>query len=129
MPKKLISVLLVVLLLVLTANISLAEWISPFAETGCEISANIQFSKGKAQAISTISHVPSGYSVKTSVILQKKSGSSWVSVSSSSGIREACASATAVKGVTYRAYAKGWLYDQKGAFVDSFTATSRSKKY
>ncbi|MEG0504575.1 MAG: hypothetical protein RR547_08015 [Raoultibacter sp.] len=127
MFKKLVSVVILALLLLSVVSNSLAESMAPFAVVQCNVLATIIITDGKAQAAGTVAHVPSGYSVKTSVVLQKKSGNSWVKVSSSSGVREACASATAVKGVTYRAYATSKLYDKNGAFVDSIAATSGSK--
>ena len=129
MVKKLVSLLALILIVTAIASVSVAESIQPYAAVECRAIAVISISGGKAQAIGNAASIPDGYTVSTSVILQKKSGGSWIKVTSSSGSNEACASSTATKGVTYRAYATCKLYNSEGDFVDSISATSASKTY
>lgn len=129
MFKKIGCIVILSLLFLSMTYSCLSEPITPLTAAECNITATISFSNKKAQAVGTVTKLPSGYSVSTSVILQKKSGNSWIEVASASGGREVCASFTAIKGVTYRAYATCKLYDKAGVFVDSIAATSSTKMY
>ena len=62
-------------------------------------------------------------------VLQKKVDTAWVRVTSSTGSKEACAAAVAIKGMTYRSFVTSKLYDNAGKYVDSISATSASKTY
>lgn len=117
------------ILMIVISRIAFAESTQTFAIPECRAIATISFSNGQAQAIGGSMRVPSGYTVSTTAVLQKKVDTAWVRVTSSTGSKEACASAVAIKGMTYRSFVTCKLYDNAGKYVDSISATSASKTY
>lgn len=129
MFKRMVAIFFLVLAGISIVCVSCAEQITPFSVSGCRISAAISIANGNVQATCSASKIPDGYTSTITVVLQKKSGNSWTFVSSGSGIRSASASAAAVKGTTYRAYATCKLYDSTDAYADTISATSIPKTY
>lgn len=106
-----------------------AESAQTYALPECRAIAILSFSNGKAHAVGGSMMIPSGYTVATTAVLQEKRDTAWVGVTSSTGSKEACASAVAVQGVTYRSFVTCKLYDSTGKYMDSISATSESKTY
>ncbi len=124
MFKKVASVLLLVVLLVSIVTSVFASPMMLFAVAENKIKASISISDGKVNAVGTVIYTAPGNSTDLKVVLQKKNGNSWKNVTTATGSTEACASATAVKGETYRAYVKCIINN-----ADTITKTSGSKTY
>lgn len=91
-----------------------------------DISADIWVSGGKVRASGQIVGKSGTTSCSVTVTIQKKVGTSWVNVTSSTAngtsYAEASASATAVPGTTYRAKAAGSV--NRGKITENATAYS-----
>ena len=124
MFKKVTSVVILVVLLVSIVTSVFASPMMLFAVVENKISASISISNGKVNAVGAVIKTAPGNSTDLKVVLQKKNGKTWTEVTSSTGSTEACASATAVKGETYRAYVKCTINGS-----DTITKTSGSKTY
>ena len=124
MFKKVTSVIILVVLLTSIVTSVFASPVMFFAVIENKISASISISNGNVNAVGAVIKTAPGNSTELKVVLQKKSGRSWTEVTSSSGSTEACASATAVKGETYRAYVTCTING-----TDTITKTSGSKTY
>ena len=76
------------ILMIVISRIAFAESTQTFAIPECRAIATISFSNGQAQAIGGSMMVPSGYTVSTTAVLQKKVDTAWVRVTSSTGCIE-----------------------------------------
>ena len=143
MLKRVVSMVITLVLLLFVAGAAVAasasqdmqaqvKPITPavryYQAGGINITAKISKSGNTVQAIGLVSLIPANHTVKLTVCLQRKYGSNWVTIRSSSGTQEACASATITSGATYRAHVICYLTDPNG---DKFTYTkdSPSKTY
>lgn len=128
--KRIISGILVAVLLMTIAGSVLASGLqlNPDLPAECKIGASFSFKDGKAQAGAALIIIPSSLTTKLTAKLQKKSGNSWVNVKTASGDSEACASATAESGVTYRCVATCKYY-RDGEYIGTLTATTNGKTY
>ena len=130
MVRKIISVLVLVVLFVSVACSALAA--RPgiiLMMAGSKVKASVSISDGKARANGVVTKLDSGYYAETTVGLQKQSGSNWIKVASGSGKMDASISATATKGITYRAYVTCRIYDSTDTCVDTISKASGSKTY
>ena len=93
----------------------------------CKMFASISFENGSAKAVAASLSAP-GYTLTSSVTLQRKVGHKWINVASASGSLEACASVTAAKGMYYRAVGTCKYY-RNNQYIGSLSATSASKSY
>lgn len=129
MKKILASILCMTMIIVFASGSALADAIIPLLAAEPVACATISISDGNAQAIGKVSWVPTGYSVSITVSLQKKAGNTWTNVTSVAGARSANASATAVKGTTYRSHVMCKVYDSSGNLIDTLTLVSNTQTY
>ncbi len=146
MLKRVVSVMITLVLLLFVAGAAVAASASEnlqiqpdtavkpigpvvryFMPGGISITAKITKSGNTVNAIGLYS-VPPTYSARLTVCLQRKYGSNWVTIRSSSGSPEACASATITPGVYYRAHVVCYVTDPNGE-KNTYTKDSPSKTY
>ena len=123
------SILCMALLMVLCPPAICSAEIIPFAENGNVVQAWLNFSGNKIDVGGKVTKLEAGCTAKTTVYVQAKSGSSWITKASGSGSREASASYTAQRGTEYRAYAIAKIYDSNGKQVDTVKGYSSSSVY
>ena len=88
------SILCMALLMVLCPPAICSAEIIPFAENGNVVQAWLNFSGNKIDVGGKVTKLEAGCTAKTTVYVQAKSGSSWITKASGSGSREASASYT-----------------------------------
>lgn len=126
MRKMLISLLLA-LSIIYTIYPACAEEYKPYSNSAINSIAKISISGGQVIATGGVIYNKSG-NVYITVYLQKKSGSSWVTIASASGSSSVQSSASAEKGNTYRAKVLFTLYDG-GVKTESGTNYSNELAY
>lgn len=125
--KKMLVFLLLVLCTIYTILPVSAEEYKPCSNSLVNSIAKINISGGQVVATGGVTIIIGG-SVHITVYLQKKSGSSWVTIASTSGNSSVQASASAEKGSTYRAKVSYALYNG-GNMTDSGTNYSNELTY
>lgn len=127
--KRFLSIVVSLFLVMgLFATASAEGEIAPFATAGNTISVQVIFRDGNATGFTRCTTSRNG-SVKTTVSLQKQVNGKWVTAKTASDGKTASAAVTAVKGVTYRAYAVGKFYDSQGNYTETMTKTSSAQTY
>ncbi|MCH5287995.1 MAG: hypothetical protein J1E43_11305 [Christensenellaceae bacterium] len=129
MRKILVSVLCFAMVAALMVGSALADATVPLLSSNTQATADVFILGKNAKAVVSVSAIPVGYSVSTSVSLQKKVSSAWTNVASAAGTRDVSASASAIKGVTYRAYAICKIYDSSGNLNETLTLVSETRTY
>ncbi len=93
------------------------------------IVASIKASGSKIVGIGELIKIPSGYTSRIYINLQKKVDGKWKWVASKADDRSVMISMTAVKGTTYRVSVMGRIYDGNGTLIDTLRSTSSEKAY
>ena len=130
--KRLLTLLIGALLLILCMASASAQEVIPYAHAGNSASISFNITDGVVSASGRCTSVNPNNTTKVTVYIQRLSGSDWVNIksaSSSDGFYAAKATYTATKGTTYRGKTVGKVYDSSGNLVDTLTIISNSKTY
>lgn len=129
MRKTLVTFVCIVIVAMFMGSSALADAIAPLSVSQARAFASISISGGNVKAVASVIKLSQDYTVSTSVSLQKQVNSTWKNEVSAAGTRNASASASAIKGVTYRAYAICKIYDSSGNLIETLTPVSETRTY
>lgn len=131
------SIVAIALTLVLSVVLSASQAavnpvISPQYTYTSVIKSTLNVFGGTASASGSITPKPSNCRTFVKVNLQKKENGSWITIASwtesnESGVSSVRGSKALTKGITYRAYTIGKVYDSSGSLLE--TAYKASKTY
>lgn len=127
MAKRICSMLLVLCLLL--GMVAKAEEIQPFAIEEAVMITKILRSNGMVQANVYIIQMPTGYSGRLTIVIQKQVETSWKGIANKEGGNDVTVTAVAEAGTTYRAFAICRVYDSEGKYIECMTATSEPLTY
>ena len=125
--KTLIIVLVSAMLLMLAVTIGIAEEYIPFSSGANSATISFKISDGKGTATGSTTALATGTYPKTTVYVQKKVGTSWETVASSSGGTSAQASCSVESGKYYRGRVVSKIYNSAGEQVDELSMNTNPK--
>lgn len=126
--KKILSRVLILALLIPYGTLACADDIVLYDGSTTRVYTTISISNGKV--CGTVSVNGAGNrSTSISVQVQKKIGSSWSTVATSSGTEGASVTVTAESGATYRVYGHCKVYDASGKLIETSYKYSAEKQY
>lgn len=126
--KTLIITLISALLLMMVASAVTAEGFEPYSSGANSVTVSFKLSDGVATVIGNTTSLTTGNSVKTTVYIQRKVGTTWQTVTTGNGGTEASASCSVVSGEIYRGRAVGKIFNSEGTQVDELAKNSASKE-
>ena len=133
------SIVAIALIFTLSVVLSVAlaavnPGISPQYTYTSVIKSTINVSGSTASASGSITPKPSNYRTFVKVELQKKENGSWTTIASwtksnESGVSSVKGSKTLTKGITYRVYTTGKVYDSSGNLLETAYKASNTYSY
>lgn len=126
--KKYLGIIQIAIIVFLSVTTALAEDISVYDASSGRVYVHIAIANGQVSGDATAFYNGAG-TIKLVVTIQKKSGTTWVPVATGNGTSFAHIATTAIKGVTYRACGKYYVYDESNRLIMSGSGYSSENTY